>query len=218
MRGSISTHFISEFPDFLMDIVDLIKKARSSVLIFCDIPAYGQFSARHDWIQYSHAIENLKDDVTLELICLDHQHRVPFYHEFLQEKPWEVWKEEPKNKERLERLLVMRQSEFNIDTLTEEGFVGLLEETNKQMIQGAFSRTKPLEIKSFMPAYFWLIDGTDAIFSVPSLREGHTEYGFSTTDHQLIDALRDMKDRYLRRPTEQGEVANAAPPAPLNKT
>jgi len=199
MKGAISTHYLTEFPGFMPEVIDLLRTACSSVLIFTDIPAYGQFSARHDWVRYSRAIEDLKDEVTLQLICLDHDRRVSFYHEFLQEKPWNEWKGEPKNRERLELLQKARPGSFEIESLDEETFIGLLEETNQSMIQGALARTKPVEIRAFMPVFFWLVDGTRAIFSIPALHEGHTEYGFSTTDKNLIDALCDMGDRYLRK-------------------
>lgn len=203
MKGSISTHYISEFPDFIREIVALIQEARSSVLIFCDIPAYGQFSARPDWIQYNRAIEDLKENenVTIELVCLDHKRRVSFYHEFLQGLPWPKWKE--KNAKKLEQLLLAKNTMVKFESVSEEEFVGLLEDTNKLMIQGAFSRIKPIEIKAFMPAYFWLVDGTHAIFSVPALHEGHTEYGFSTTDGKLIDAFREMRARYMKHQSDQ---------------
>ena len=58
-----------------------------------------------------------------------------------------------------------------------------------------------------MPTYFWLVDGTDAVFSIPSFSAGHSEYGFITTDQKLIDAFREMRLRFLRRPEVPATVA-----------
>ena len=203
IEGSISTRYLAEFPFFITDIVKLIKEARAEVDIFCDIPAYGQFTARSDWIQYSQAIESLDENVKITLTCLNPERRVAFYHEqFLQDTSWEKWKDLPVNKERLKHLLLAKKVSLEeIASLKEERFVGFLEDTNSLMIQTALVRADVREIEFFMPTYFWLVDGTDAIFSSPSFSGGHSEYGFITTDQKLIDALREMRQRIARRPT-----------------
>jgi hypothetical protein len=210
IQGSISTRYLAEFPFFIPDIVKLIKEARKEVDIFCDIPAYGQFSARSDWIQYSQALESLNENVMITMTCLNPERRVSFYHEqFLQDITWESWREGPVNKERLKHLLAAKHSKETINTLTEEAFVEFLEDTNRLMIKTDLARADVREIEAFMPTYFWLVDGTDAIFSIPSFYEEHSEYGFITTDQKLIDALREMRLRFMRRPTVPAAVAGS---------
>jgi hypothetical protein len=216
IQGSISTRYLAEFPYFISDIVKLIKEARKEIIIFCDIPAYGQFSARSDWIQYSHAIEDLEGKANIKLTCLNPERRISFYYEqFLQELPWDTWKEVDNNKERLKQLLLAKSSTVDVKDLTDDVFVKLLEDTNTLMLQGAFARAELREIEFFMPTYFWLVDGTDAIFSIPALSGGHTEYGFITTDQKLIDALREMRERYIRRQPVSGNVAALTPSSPV---
>ena len=202
IQGSISTRYLAEFPFFIPDIVKLIKDARTEVNIFCDIPAYGQFTARSDWIQYSQAIESLNDNVKIKLTCLNPERRVAFYHEqFLQDISWESWRELPINQERLKQLLSAKHCKEEIKSIAEERFVGFLEDTNELMIRTDLAKAEVQEIEFFMPTYFWLVDGTDAVFSIPSFSAGHSEYGFITTDQKLIDAFREMRLRFLRRPT-----------------
>lgn len=211
IQGSISTRYLAEFPFFITDIVKLIKEARAEVDIFCDIPAYGQFTARSDWIQYSQAIESLDENVKITLTCLNPERRVSFYQEqFLQDTSWEEWKDLPVNKERLKHLLLAKKVSLEeISSLKEERFVGFLEDTNSLMIKTALVRADVREIEFFMPTYFWLVDGTDAIFSIPSFSGGHSEYGFITTDQKLIDALREMRQRIARRPTVPATLAKS---------
>jgi hypothetical protein len=197
IQNSISTRYLAEFPYFIPDIVKLIREARKEIHIFCDIPAYGQFSARSDWIQYSHALEDVDEKVKIKLTCLNSERRISFYREqFLQETSWDQWKELDNNRERLKQLLSAKRSTVKIEALTEEVFIEFLEDTNTLMLRGVFSRAELREIAGFMPTYFWLVDGTDAIFSIPSFSGGHTEYGFITTDQKLISALGEMRERY----------------------
>jgi hypothetical protein len=213
IQAAISTRYLSEFPNFIPDIVNLIRGARADVRIFCDIPAYGQFTARTDWIQYSHAIEDLKENVSINLTCLNPERRISAYREqFLQKLHWEEWRDSLDNRGKLKALLKANKSELGVDSLTEETFVKFLEDTNKLMLRGAFARAELREIEFFMPIYFWLVDGTKAIFSVPAFSGGHTEYGFFTTDQKFIAALADMRERYIRRPPTHSNIISGPTP------
>jgi hypothetical protein len=47
-----------------------------------------------------------------------------------------------------------------------------------------------------MPIYFWIADDKNAIFAVPALTSDAIEYGFTTSDRDLIIAFKNMKRRY----------------------
>lgn len=228
LEKSTSTHFILEFPKFIPDIVDLIKSADERLVIFCDIPAYGCFSDPHRWKQYCHAIEDKvyeKEErgkvFTIELICLEHTSRMESYDEVLND--WPKWR--AKHSQKLKQFLRERKHLWieieafsedrltqQLETLEKEPFKLLLEGANKEMLDGTFPNIKIYhEIQGRMPAFFWLADDRNAVFSIPAYRDEHTELGFSTHDENLIRALQLIRNRYMP-PTK----ANGNPGATLS--
>lgn len=212
-QRSLSTRYIGEFPDYIPEIVDLIENARKEVLIFCDFPAYGHFSNHATWLNYRHAIE-LKslNQVRLSLMCLTEGGRYKLNHEQFSkaEQGWEEWKREQKVRDQIHSLLQSHKCAKTIDEISREEFVNLLEETNKQMLNGALARAETLEVDGYMPLYFWLVDKKEAIFAIPSFSGEHTEYGFSTSDPKLISAFVEMRERYYRGIVPDGRLAEHA--------
>src|ERR1700681_533358 len=69
LEKTSSTRYLDEFPKFLPRINELIKNANDKLIIFCDIPAYGNFSDPLSWKFYRRAIDDTKEKerFTLEL-------------------------------------------------------------------------------------------------------------------------------------------------------
>jgi hypothetical protein len=198
IEKSMSTRYIGEFPDFLPEISNLILEAREQVIIFCDIPAYAYFSNNSYYNDYEHNIETIRDEyenVKIELICLDKNSRNSFYEEFLEGKKWDSWR--IKNKEKLKKLPALESKKYSFELLKKDQFIEILEEANQHMIErGAFSSATTKEIETLIPIFFWIVDEKKAIFSIPSYKSGHLEYGFFTSDSRIILSLLDMKQRY----------------------
>lgn len=210
IETSLSTRYLKDFPDFIPNISQLIQEANHTLTIFCDIPAYGYFSNFSYYKDYEDQITDSqysdKKEITVELVCLDGTRRQDFYlKEFLQvdkwkdnkEERWKEWKNIHTGK--LTRLPKFSSPKYEIETLTIEEFIGILEEANQDMMKEAFAKAECREIENFMPVFFWIADKTKAIFSIPSRsKDGNfTEHGFFTNDKQIINALYSMKNRYL---------------------
>jgi hypothetical protein len=214
LEKTSSTRYLDEFPKFLPRINELINNANDKLVIFCNIPAYGNFSDPLSWKLYCRAIEDTKEKerFTLELVCLAPDHRLTSYNEVLHE--WDTWKND--RLEQLKNFLWERKKfwfvgkrpsptelQETLESLTRDDFKGLLEETNNEMIEGPFANIEPRFIRGTrMPVFFWLADGRNAIFSIPARRKKHTELGFITSDSNLIDALLAIRARYLGELTE----------------
>jgi hypothetical protein len=199
IRGSLSTRFIGEFPHFISDLVDLIKHAEKEVLICCDVPAYGQFSDRHNWLEYSHEIQKKADlGITIRLACFSEKARLRSHHEQFskEEASWDEWKGDPKVREHLNQFLKSHKKNLEIEALTMAEFANLLEDTDRQMLDGAFGTATLHEIEGDIPMYFWLVDQNEAIFTIPSFINRQSEYGFFTSDPKLISALVEMGEHY----------------------
>lgn len=88
-----------------------------------------------------------------------------------------------------------------VDDISPDDFDELMSAVNRVIFDEVFAKMKtpPVELSTDMPLYFWLADGLRAVFSIPSLSDEATEYGFVTGKARLITAFQNMRDRYLRR-------------------
>jgi len=198
VRRSLTTRFIGEFPDYLPEIVALVKRARKEVIIFCDFPTYGYFSDHSNWLNYRHAIDDkLNQDVKVSLTCPNKRRRLEFNKEqFAKEgEKWEAWRQEKKT---IERLRMILPSHTEIADLTRDGFLKILENADQKMLKETFARAEKHEIDIFMPTFFWIADSNEAIFTFSTYSEDASEYGFYTLDQKLISALKNIRERYHR--------------------
>jgi hypothetical protein len=204
---TLPTRHIGQFPDYLVHIAGVVERAKKSVCVLCDFPAYGSFSAPEAFLQYRQALEQLlarrnDDRVSVTLTCLIGKNRVEMIKEqFSREhREWETWKREAHPRTKLERLIELRNRATTVDDLSFDAFVNYLEDEDLRAIEGMFNGAKIREVDAYVPLYFWLVDGKEAIFALPSFSEGSTEYGFYTRDSALIEGLVEVLNRYHRQP------------------
>jgi hypothetical protein len=194
-----STHHIGQFPDYISAIAELIGQAKKGIVILCDFPAYGSFSASHDFLKYRHAIERkIDEDVPVKITYLSPACRLALTREQFskEEKIWDGWKK--KNHERFRAFLQSHDSEISVDDLSIEQFAAFLEEEDVRMVDETFARADTLPTDTYIPLYFWLIDESSAVFAIPSFSEKSTEHGFYTLDPHLISGFLDIEARYHR--------------------
>ena len=70
------------------------------------------------------------------------------------------------------------------------------------MLEQVFSGSVKKHTLDVIPIFFWIADGREAIFSFPSIRAG--EYGFLTTDQQLIRGLLDTEELFNKGSNDAG--------------
>lgn len=212
VQDSLSTRFIGQFPEFFPEIVTLLKSAKREIVIFCDLPAYASFSDPHTFLDYQQTLERkIKDEeVRTTLTCLGPAFRQNAIVEqfFGNGVEWNEWKNHLEHKKSLRRFLALHKRTTPIDELAKEEFLKILEAIGNRTIEDTLAGAEVRQIDTYIPLYFWLIDGMDAVFSIPSSDEITLEYGFATTDQKLISALVEMRDQYHRvaekRGTESG--------------
>jgi len=199
MQGSISTRYIAHFPLYFKDIVALIDEAQARIDIFCDVPAYGNFSSRRHFLDYRHKLENkLEQGLTIEITCLSKEGRSALFKEqfFGHDADWEKKKHSDDFRPLLAGFLDAHGKHSELDSLTLDTFFGMIEEEDNLMLTKFLSRATITETKAHVPIYFWLIDGSKAIFAIPILSDKEREHGFVTTDSSLIKAFSSMRKRY----------------------
>lgn len=206
VKESLSTRYIGPFPEFLPQIVTMLQQANRKIVISCDCPSYGIFSHHRAWRDYVKTIEEKMDNnVKVSLTCPDSNMRDHFNREqFAKEgEDWDYWKKSKPIADRLSIILPSRLPETNIDSLTRESFLRMLEKADLEMLTGAFARAEKHEIPMFVSMFFWIIDDSQAIFSFSTMSEQNSEHGFYTVDMKLISAFLETRDRYHRHISAQ---------------
>lgn len=207
IQNEMTTHPIGPFPDCVHPITKLIEKARRRVIILCDLPAYGSFSAPHDFLDYRHAIEQKIDEgKRVEITYLKHARRVELIREqflFVEEK-WDTWK-----RQHVRKFLQAHHKNVTVEALSFQQFIDFLEEENRRII-GIFKEgvdgDRIREVKEHVPIYFWIVDDK-AIFTIPVYTKSAIEYGFQTSDEDIIKGFLAIRDRYIRKASQNGGAA-----------
>jgi len=195
---SLSTRYIGQLPDYFPEIVALLKRARHDIVIFCDFPAYGSFTEHDSWFDYRQILERkIQEGRRVVLTCLDEDCRNKYVKQqlFKEGQGWDEWKQSSGINKQLQHYLKKHPEAPNIDELKEGDLLKLFADEERQMLQ-ELSGAEIQQISTYMPLYFWLVDGSSAIFVVPSYSERAIDYGFFTTDQKLILAFEGMRDRY----------------------
>lgn len=199
VQRELTTQPIGQFPKYLEPIAEMLEHAKREITILCDFPAYGSFSAHHDFIAYRQVIERKIDKgLDVKIMCLDLPSRNKLFHEQFseEEKNWETWRAKPEINKRIEVILRSHGMDRPADDITFDQFAALLEKDNQRMLNETFVQTKPEEINAHIPIYFWIIDDNSAIFAIPSYSKRAVEHGFQTLDRNLIIGFKDLMARY----------------------
>jgi hypothetical protein len=211
LKTQLSTRRVGVFPGFMPKIVELLDSANARIMIFCDFPAYGDFSSSYSR-EYAAAVR--KNATKISLLCLCKEERKNLVNKQISDKSWASWRQEHSKKLRefLERLGTYPLSGLRIDR---DELMEILDQRDTQALDGEFKQAKVHETTQVMPLYFWIVDGEEAIFSLaPLIKASALEVGFRTTDSDLIEALEDIFERYRQDATELTNAPSPSSPLP----
>jgi hypothetical protein len=193
LEEQLSTRQIGVFPNFLPKIVDLLKPATESVVIFCDFPAYGEFSKFEAFREYAEVIEAKGSLVSL--LCLDDDARRELTEEQVGKGGGDDWKSSIEGQ--LRGYLDAHGSPYDFERIQREDLVKMLAEGDTNTLTGEFGAASRWVTTTVMPLYFWIVDGEEAVFSLaPFMQPEALEVGFRTSDAKLIGALKGIFQRY----------------------
>jgi hypothetical protein len=196
VQSSVSTQYLGKFPRFVADIVNLVNSARDSLVVVCDYPGYGEFSVPAQALEYQQALQRKKQaGVNIDFTCLDADFRKKNIADQFSSGEWSNWQNDASKKEEALRFLRSTSDHSKIDDPSTLELVEALHEVDERLLREPYLKSVR-QIALHMPIYFWIVDGQKAIFSIPTLAPGAYEHGFITSDHALVQALLDMRDRY----------------------
>lgn len=200
----ISTRYLDTFPDYLAEIAELLGRAKKSIVICSDFPAYGRFSNYHAFIDYEAIlIKKRAAGVSIDMTCLSRKQRaIAIEHQFRNEfaKKSGVF-----IRNLTGFLQAYGEAEDEALTIGLARFKELAEKSNSHMLNDTLNGHDYCEVKQPIHIFFWLVDGREAIFSIPSHSEKALEQGFYTCDGRLIEALKLMRHRYQKEHRDQEE-------------
>ncbi len=208
LERQLSTRWVGVFPDFMPQIVDLIGSAKSSVVIFCDFPAYGEFTKPDAYEKYAEVIRKQSERLErVDLLCLDEDKRRELVGQQVSTGGgWESWRSE--HEDHLHDYFTAREVDADPKTVTHQELVDILTAGDTRALADEFSAAKTWTTSQVMPLYFWIVDDERAIFTLaPFVQETALEVGFRTIDGNLIGALSGIFNRYW-------EVESQAEPQP----
>ena len=199
VQESLSTRYLGPFPSYFDAIVDELEKAHTSIEIYCDMPAYGYYSAEEASLRYQHVLQRKGRTVPIELTCLNAETRRRHTYEQFTEAVWSRLLNDKQKREQLIKFLTRRHV-ANPEDADRHTFVRTMDEADLFFLREVFPKP-PNEISTDIPFYLWIVDGTSAIFAIPSPtdKEDWDEPGFITSDQTLIKALQDMSSRYHQK-------------------
>lgn len=199
---TILTRTVGHFPEFMNDLVDVVKKdAKESIIVFCDHPGYGIFSNETMFDEYSRVIQKkLVDKISVKLICLEPNRRIQLHEDQFRvsEAEWPDWKQDPKNKKCMDTFLSTYLPNEKTESVTRQKFLEGLEIAHRDVLERHFDGADKLETHLPMPLYFWIRDNEEAFFVLAVFTEDTREIGFYTRDHRLIGALKAIFRRYTK--------------------
>jgi hypothetical protein len=192
-----STRYLADFPSYLSDLAELLARAKKSIVIFCDHPAYGRFSSLQAFVNYKSVLEQKRaatnPPIAMDLTCLSKTQRAVVVDEQFAKM---FTKKEDAFLAHLKRFLEdYGDPKDNAKDLALPRFSGLVEEANTDMIKDLFPHNS-FELDQPMHFFFWVVDGVEAIFSIVNRSEKGLEHGFFTRDSRLINAFLDMRKQY----------------------
>jgi hypothetical protein len=174
LESKMSTRRLDEAPYFMPEIVDLMQETKGEIAIFCDYPAYGAISNRHEYTRYLETVCQRSEDV--KMLCLDEPLR--------QELAGTDYEDSSRAK-------------LKAKYPTKESFLEAVRTRNAEAEEVHFAGVDMHKTALVMPLYFWA-GRREAIFSLRRYAgDRMVEIGFKTSDKPLIDALWDIFDRYV---------------------
>jgi len=196
---ALSTRYLGEFPDFITSIVKLLEGAKREIIILCDVPAYGVFTDPNNWTKYKSVIEQKLDSgITVSFICVSHERLLGLHEKRLSvlAPRWNVWRKE--NQSLLQAIYDRHILSVAPGNCTPTDLIDAIAKAHQKALDDVFSRGSVSQIDSVPALYFWVVDGIEAVFSIPNVGQHPTEFGFTTHDPKLLEAFKGIHEDMMR--------------------
>jgi hypothetical protein len=197
IAASISTKFITEFPDYMLELASLISTAKRNIFITHTLQTKSTFTDYGGWLKYKEAVEQALSpahDLKVSAVFSSEPRQREFLEaQFATEKQqWDRWRSN--NRLKLKTFIKHFGDEecveYNENNISFEQFMDIFARTNRIAKKDLFRGAEVFEIDFCPQIYSWIIDdGEAAIFVIPVLRPVFTAHAFRTTDSNFTNKV-----------------------------
>jgi hypothetical protein len=196
VRSEMPSRDVGHFPFYLKDIGNLVRRARKSIVICCDHPAYGSFSGRDMFITYRDELQRRNDaNFPVTIACLNAEERAARLREQFgdADRDWRRFRDA--NRKRVRDYIEHHAYQGDTEDLSFEQFIALVSKENAHMLQTVFESATKRHLKSRVPVYYWLADDDWMIFAIPGTHH-RSEHAFYTHDKNLIRGILEITEQF----------------------
>lgn len=202
VNDQIPTRYIAKFPDNFHEIIKIIKEANKSIKIVSDVPAYGIFSSPNSYWEFRNCLQKQKGNrceiilVVYDKKQIDNSLTEQFINAdkdlYISEKALNFYKILKNNFSALElefwakysEIILTKSLKSNAELLT---LLADLHQAEMKVFKGwqikVEEKTFPNEI------FYWIVDDSNAIFSILNESLVDSEASFYTRDRNFIEIL-----------------------------
>lgn len=203
IANAMTTKYICAFPEYLIKVADLMRRAQKEILILCTVPMHGVFNYHAGWFETKQAIEKAIREGNgagrIKPVCVfaTSQQRIVLqrYQYGRHGGDWEEWK--TKNNEKIQYIIDHFCDNVEVSNLNFDKFIELLETVAKKELDTTFRGAEIIEIDYSPPMYLWIIDQHEAVFVLKTVFPQFKAEAFWTTDTRLIESLVTIHSNYV---------------------
>lgn len=204
IAGAVSTRYLGTYPGYLPQLVTLLGRVESELLLCSAIPVHGAFRAPDQWLKMKQQLERIlhspeRPHVTA-VFADKFSRRDHLVGQFKAElADWDRWRCVPENVVRIKEFAERFGYSKSIESMSSDNFIDLIELSAQENIQSTFRGAKIFYSNSRHPLHIWIADRKAAIFAFPVIAPHFVVHAFWTSDDKLIAAL---VDTFLQRQQE----------------
>ncbi len=193
IADSLSTQYLGQFPFNMKKIIDIVQGGQRKIRIMCDVPGYGVFSQEKEFRQYWNILkEKAEDNIEISIALPKKEVRIEQTRKEFESYGWDEMKKN--NGDEIKSLFAANQNKPPIlDEISFDDFLDSIEKKYCSLIEEVqvhkYKNIKIIEIDKFPSYFYWVVDGMNAVFTMPKFDGDETEQCFFTSDDRLIKAL-----------------------------
>jgi hypothetical protein len=191
---SLSTRYVDQFPQYLSNVPELLRKAEKNIRVVSIVPTPGVFSGADHWhdIKAILARASRRTDMKVEAVFGNRDTSECYLKEQFQTEGtiWSEWSKVPKNREKLVAFFRDYNSEIDVLNCSHDDFLKTFENASKIELAASLHLVQKKFLTYRPQICMWIIDDDkEAIFMMQTAQRHLNSHAFWTRDPKLIGGL-----------------------------
>ncbi|MCI0602341.1 hypothetical protein L0156_04945 [bacterium] len=200
---NLTTRFVGQFPTFMPELTQAIGRAHHTILVACDIPAYGIYSDHRQYIRYREQLQlRMSDGVQVQMLVYSEERVRKLATLQFNDLSIDDLKNPKHDANRNFQSFLRWSARKSDDFQNIKDLILALEQEQKNALANEFRAVDVTQCTETMPLYLWIIDDDTAVFAIPNFGEkGDKKMGRAagciTRDGKLIAQLKSIFNTYI---------------------